>query len=307
MAVRRAKRPKLAVQDRLVSASVKSSRAKKEARHAVQGIDSELSALAEKVKSKEHSLSLARGHAHRRQVAQRDADSKISRLTSERDSLVNTLDLISGQRKVADDERQAAARDLKAAEADWTAVRNRLRKHASYAAIRDAVDSVDAEIDRLRKKAAGLEKKMSVADGRAATARAALAAVEKERRDAQDALQRLPNEIRAARGQVTRLLGDVSAATPDEAARVGAAQPALRVALDGLRAHVRGAGDDGLARSLVDTTAFKKATARNEREMARLAKARETLTRTQGELQTRIEQRENDIRSRVLKDKAKPA
>ena len=299
MAVRRAKRPKLAVQDRLVSASVKSSRAKKEARHADSSIDSELSALARKLKSKEHSLSLARGHAHRRQVAQRDADSKISRLTSERDSLVNTLDLISGQRKVADDERQAAARDLKAAEADWTAVRNRLRKHASYAAIRDAVESVDDEIDQLRKAAAGLEKTVAAADVKASDARAALAAIEKERRDAHDAIQKLPNKIRAARGQVARLLGDVKSASADDACLLAAAERDLGTAIAALSDHTRSRSDDGLARGLLDTAALEKALALKERESQRLEKARTALAETQAELQLRLQQRESDIRTKA--------
>jgi predicted nucleic acid-binding Zn-ribbon protein len=247
-----------------------------------------------------------RGNAHRRAAAHSDTEGRIRRKAIETESLRSTLDIVNNQLKVVAEERAAAARDLKTAEKELTAVQSRVRKHESYNATKSAVAAVDAEIDRLRKKAAGLEKTVSAAENRASAARAALAAVEKERRDAQDALQRLPNEIRAARGQVTRMLGEVSTAPPDDAARVGAAQPALREALDSLREHARRTGDD-LARSLVDTTALKKATARNEEEMERLSNAKAALAKTQAELQTRIEQRENDIRGRVLKNKPKHA
>jgi len=129
-----------------VSARKKSRHTRRKAR----SVDSELSTLEKKVKKKEHSLSRARARAHQRQAAQRDADATIRRLTSERDSLVDTLAVISGRRKMAQDERDAATRDVKDAEADLAALRRRIKKHESFDAVSKAIDEVDGGIDRLR-------------------------------------------------------------------------------------------------------------------------------------------------------------
>jgi len=304
---KRSKSRRAAKNEKTVAKPRRASKRAGKTPRAPKALDSQIATLTRKVHSEERRLERMRGNALRRATAQRDTEGRIRRKAIEADALRSTLDLINNHLKVVAEERAAAARDLKAAEKEWIAVQNRVRKHESYAATKDAVTAVDTEIERLRKKAAGLEKTVNAAEARASAARAALAAVEKERRDVQDSLQRLPNEIHAARGQVTRLLGEVSTATPEDAARVAAAQPALRDALDTLRERVHRTGDDALARSLVDTTALKNATARNEMEMERLSIAKAALADTQADLQTRIEQRENDIRSRVLKTRAKHA
>jgi septal ring factor EnvC (AmiA/AmiB activator) len=216
-----------------------------------------------------------------------------------------TLEIISGLRTVVSEERAAAVRELKIAEADWAVLQKSAKGHDASATIKAAVDGVDGAIDRLRKDVAAAEKKVEAADGRFSKSRATLATLEKAHRDAHEALQSLPNQIRAARGQVVRLLGDAKSAAPDDALRIVSTERDIRSALDALRAHTRGSADEDLANELLDTKEVEAARATNAKDQEDLDKAKKDLAELKSTLQVRLQQRESDIRGRVLKHNAK--
>jgi hypothetical protein len=137
-----------------------------------------------------------------------------------------------------------------------------------------------------------------------AEARGVLAAAEKERRDAQDAIQKLPNEIRAARGHVSRLLADLQSADPEDVQRFAAAKREFRDALDRLRVHTRDTTDTVLIRRLLDTKGYDQARERHEAAQEKLTTTQAALAQAQAALQDWLQRRDNEIRTRVLKRKS---
>lgn len=270
-------------------------------RHPMPGLDARLSALSKRVHSKEQSITRARANENRRAEAQREAGDTIRRLVAERDALRDTLEVIDSQRKIAADERAAAARELKNAEKVWSDLQKQARKHASFKATKDAVAAVDSHNDKLRQTVSKLEKQLAVAEARTADARAALASREKERRDALDAMQRVPNEIRAARGNLTRLLETLKSPAVDEVHRAATMERQFREALDALRAHTRGSIDNGMVSGLLDTQALDEARTRMEDEASKAAKIKSELIAAQAELHNNLQGRDSHIRTRVLK------
>ena len=271
---------------------------------AAPSIDRELSAFASRVKSKERTISRMEGAAQRRAKALRAAEERKRRLEAEREALRGTLDVLNGQRKAAVDERVVAVRELKNAESVWASLRRRARKSPALRTVQNVVTSVDSTIDKLRKQVASLEKNISGSEASAAGARATLAAAEKERRDAQDAIQKLPNEIRAARGHVSRLLADLQSADPDDVQRFAATEREFRDALERLRGHTRDSADTALIRRLLDTKAYDKARERHEAAQEKLTTAQAALAQVQAALQDQLQRRDNEIRTRVLKRKS---
>lgn len=283
----------------------KPARRRTSGRRSTTGLDARLSALSKRVHTKEQNIARARVHEHRRAEAQREAGDTIRRLTAERDSLRDTLEVVNSQRRIAADERAAAAREVKIAEKFWSDLQKHARKHESFKATKDAVAAVDSRNEKLRQKVSKLEKQLEAAETKTSDARATLAAREKERRDALDAVQRVPNEIRAARGNLTRLLETLKSPGTDDIHRVAASERQFRDALDELRAHTRGSSDNGLVGGLLDTQALDDARERMEDEAGKAAKIRAELAAVQAELHNNLQSRDNDIRTRVLKQKAK--
>ena len=267
-------------------------------------IDRELSVFAARVKSKERTISRMEGAAQRRAKALRASEERKRLIEAEREALRGTLDVLNGQRKAAVDERALAVRELKDAERVWASLRRRAQKSPALRTVRTVVTSVDARIDTLRKQVASLEKSIAASETSAAGARATLAAAEKERRDAQEAIQKLPNEIRAARGRVSRLLADLQSADPDDVQRFAATEREFRDAVDRLRTHARDNADTVLVRRLLDTKAYDKARERHESAQKKLTAAQAELVKVQADLQNQLQRRDNEIRTRVLKRKS---
>ena len=261
--------------------------------------DRELAAFTKRLQSKERSIAKLQAAVQRSEKAQHDTEDKKRRLEAERDALRATLDVLTGQRRAAADERVVAARELKQATASWTAIQKRLRKHPHYRAIKAAVSAVDGEVDTLRTEAAALEKQVAQAEIAVSKATARLTEAEQERRQAQEAILRIPNDIRIARRNVARLIGDVQSASGDNPPRAVAAERELRKALEALREHARSRSDTPLVHALVDTRAIDEARARLEEETGTLNARKAELAKAQAALDARLQRRDEDIRTSI--------
>jgi chromosome segregation ATPase len=296
-------RPSPAVsQNEDVMAPSKKHGKKKTKQPSAPSIARKLSTFARRMKDTERRLSRVRGGLERRERARLETEDVVRQLTGERDTLKDTLDVVSGHRTAAADERVAAAEDLKKAQAEWSALKKRFGKHPAFSIARKTAVTVDTRIEKTRQKIAALETKAAAAEAGVENARARLAEAEKERRDAQETVQRRPLEIKAARGQLAKLVAELSTATPDNVHAFAAAERQFQAAVADLKAHTD-ARDDRLVRSLLDTAAVDKARSRSEAESLKLSKIRTDLAREQAALQDLLERRDNEIRTRILKQR----
>lgn len=264
-----------------------------------KAVEKKFSAVSREMKSKERDLARLLEEAQRRAKAQLETDEAIRRLTTERDALQGMLKSLETQRTAAANERAAADRDLEEAEAVWSTFVKRAKTNHSFSSIKAVVSAVDGHLDELRTKTAALEKKAAEAESSATAARAALALAEKERRDAQQAIEKLPNEIRAARGQLSRVLAELRSTDPSDARRVAMAERDVRAAIEALRAQSRDGRETGLMHALLDTSPVEKARARLEAETRALNEIKTRLAETQAALQDRMQKRANEVATRI--------
>ena len=261
--------------------------------------DRELAAFVKRLRSKERSISKLQAAVQRSEKTQHHTEEKKQRLESERDLLRATLDVLTGQRRAAADERVVAGRELKQSTASWAAIQKRLRKHPQYRAIKAAVARVDREVDGLRAEVTALDTQVAQAEIAVSKATAVLTEAEQERRQAQEAILRIPNDIRVARRNVARLLGDVQSASSDNPQRAVAAERELRRAMEMLRHHARSRSDTPLVHALVDTRAIDEARARLEAATETLTARKFELAKVRATLEARLQRRDEDIRTSV--------
>lgn len=264
-----------------------------------EAFEKELSAISRKMRSKERDLSRLEGETQRRVEAQKATDEAIRRLTTERDTLQGTLKALQSQRKSAADERAAAKHDLDEVEAIWSGLLKRAKANGAFSRIKGIVNAVDGDLDELRARAAALEKKAAAAEASAMAARNALVLAEKERRDAQQQIERLPSEIRAARGRLSRVLAELRSSDPSDARRVAMAEREVRAAIEALRAQSHGGRESALVRVLLDTTPVEKARARLEAETRALNEIKVGLAEAQAALHDRLQKRDNEVVTRI--------
>jgi chromosome segregation ATPase len=182
------------------------------AKKSKSAVDVKIKTLMGQLKRKEGSIEQARKDDQLLANKREEARGQLLRLTSEKKNLQEAINAVNLQRKELEAEREAAEADLKALTAQHVELSRQVRKDKRFAAIRNAVAAVEADIKEQRDRVEEQVRTVAAAQRDADKADAMAGELEAARRSKQDELRSLPHRVSEARGQLTKLFATMKAA-----------------------------------------------------------------------------------------------
>ena len=220
------------------------------------------------------------------------------RLTAGTKDLQQAIDTVNLQFKELKAEREAAEAELKAFTAEHVELIKQVRGDKRFAAIRDAVAEVEADIKEQWDRVEEQVKTVAAAERDADKADAKTAELEDARRSKEEQLRNLAQRVREARGRVTKLHATMKAAVAG--GRVWEAH-ALEGEVDLAVKNLREQIDEKREAAVVgDVAASRKESSRRNVETTarKLATAKEKLMEEKAKLQKMTQERQKKIREK---------